>query len=349
MSTLLVLQAHAQQFVHPARGQTPAQQKSDEAACQSWAIQQSGFDPARQPPAAAAAASPTTPTQTTPGAGARGAMRGAVVGEIVADDAGAGAAAGAVAARGQSRRQNAAAQQASAQQQAALQQQQLSFARARAACLEGGATPSSDTGPEVLCLLEPTGALQRVGPGRRAALRASGSRVINLSPCADVSPLLSAYRKRASNPRTFVAGVIDMKYPRLVASLLASAFVWLVPCADAQTSTQAGKTREHVTMERDDFLKTHEFDPVNNTWSLKDDVEPPVGVKTREEMKAERDAFLSTHRWDERSQSWKPLDGAPKDMDKLSREQVREDTRKFVRTHEYNRETQTWVEKQPKK
>jgi len=121
----------AQQYVYPAKGQSPQQQQSDEAACYQWAVQQSGFDPARAPQTAPP---PQTATGSAPGAGVRGAARGAVVGEIIADDAGAGAAAGAVAARGQSRRQNQAAQQ---QQQAATSQQQQSFARARAACLEG--------------------------------------------------------------------------------------------------------------------------------------------------------------------------------------------------------------------
>lgn len=130
--------ASAQQFVYPAHGQTPEQQRSDEAACYSWAVQQTGFDPANPPPAAAAHPPATTATGTTPGAGLRGAARGAIVGEIVGGEAGAGAAAGAVAARGQSRRQNAAtANQAQQQQQAAMQQQQASFAKARAACLEG--------------------------------------------------------------------------------------------------------------------------------------------------------------------------------------------------------------------
>jgi hypothetical protein len=128
----------AQQFVYPAKGQSPQQQKNDEAACYSWAVQQTGFDPAKAPAPAAAPKPPTTATGTTPGAGARGAARGAVVGEIISDDPGAGAAAGAVAARGQSRRQNAAsAQQAQQQQQSASQQQQAAFAKARAACLEG--------------------------------------------------------------------------------------------------------------------------------------------------------------------------------------------------------------------
>lgn len=123
--------ALAQQYVFPAKGQSPQQQQADEAACHGWAVQQTGFDPAKPQPTAKPA---TTTTGTTPGAGVRGAVRGAVVGEIVGGDAGAGAAAGAVAARGQSRRQNAAAQQ---QQQGASQQQQASFAKARAACLEG--------------------------------------------------------------------------------------------------------------------------------------------------------------------------------------------------------------------
>jgi hypothetical protein len=138
LTAALIGEAGAQQYVYPAKGQSPEQQKSDEAACYTWAVQQTGFDPAKPPPPQQAAQAPTTPTGTTPGAGARGAARGAVVGEIVADDPGTGAAAGAVAARGQSRRQNrAAAQQAQQQQQAGTQQQQQAFAKARAACLEG--------------------------------------------------------------------------------------------------------------------------------------------------------------------------------------------------------------------
>ena|SRR5438045_127468 len=129
--------AYAQQYVYPSKGQNAEQQKKDEGECYTWAVQQSGYDPAKPPPAQPAAQAPTTATGTTPGAGARGAARGAVVGGIVGD-AGAGAAAGAVAARGQSRRQNnAAAQQ---QQQASTQQQTAAssgFQKARTACLEG--------------------------------------------------------------------------------------------------------------------------------------------------------------------------------------------------------------------
>lgn len=138
IAALFVTDAGAQQFVYPAKGQTPEKQKSDEAACYSWAVKETGFDPAKPPPAQAPAAPPTTATGTTPGAGVRGAARGAVIGEVVGGDASTGAAVGAMAARGQSRRQNAAAaQQGQQQAAAATQQQQATFGKARAACLEG--------------------------------------------------------------------------------------------------------------------------------------------------------------------------------------------------------------------
>jgi hypothetical protein len=128
----------AQQYVFPAKGQSPDQQKKDEGACHTWAVDQSKYDPANPPPAPAAAKPPTTATGTTPGAGARGAARGAVAAEIVGGDAGTGAAVGAVANRSRSRRANAAAEQ---QQQAAGAQQDqagmASYSKARAACLEG--------------------------------------------------------------------------------------------------------------------------------------------------------------------------------------------------------------------
>lgn len=130
--------AGAQQFVYPAKGQSAQQQKQDEAECHQWAVQQTGVDPMKPAPQSAAPRPPTTATGVTPGAGARGAARGAIVGEIAGGEAGAGAAAGAAAARAQSRRQNAAQQQqATQQQQQAQGAQQATYAKARAACLEG--------------------------------------------------------------------------------------------------------------------------------------------------------------------------------------------------------------------
>ena len=75
VTVLLVSLADAQQFVYPAKGQTPEQQKSDEAACYTWAVQQTGFDPAKPPAQQQAAKPPTTATGTKPGAGARGAAQ----------------------------------------------------------------------------------------------------------------------------------------------------------------------------------------------------------------------------------------------------------------------------------
>jgi len=136
VAVLLAASVGAQQFVYPAKGQSAAQQKKDEAECHQWAVSQAG-DPTKPAASSTAAAAPTTPTGVTPGAGARGAARGAVVGAIVGD-AGAGAAAGAVAARGQSRRDNAKQQQqAVAQQEQAQAAQKAAYGKARAACLEG--------------------------------------------------------------------------------------------------------------------------------------------------------------------------------------------------------------------
>jgi hypothetical protein len=127
LGALLALPALAQQFVYPAKGQSPQQQKADEAACHTWAVQQAG-DPSKP---ATTSQAPTTATGTAPGAGARGAVRGAIVAEAVGGEGDKGAAVGAVAARSRSRQANAAAGQQQSQQQGAA------YAKARAACLEG--------------------------------------------------------------------------------------------------------------------------------------------------------------------------------------------------------------------
>jgi hypothetical protein len=134
----------AGQVVYPARGQSAEQQKSDEAACHTWAIEQSGYDPATPPPMPEAAAKPAQPTGPT-GARARGALAGALVGEIADGDVGEAALAGAVVGGSRERRQH---RQADQQAQAQAEQQQAevltarkqgeeAYLRARAACLEG--------------------------------------------------------------------------------------------------------------------------------------------------------------------------------------------------------------------
>jgi len=131
----VALPVGAQQYVYPAKGQSPEKQKSDEAECYTWAVQQSGFDPAKPPPTAA-------PAQQAPvtgsGARARGAVAGAAVGAATGRDAGdaavAGAVAGGVVQRGANRKAAAEQQQAAGQQ---TQAGQASFQKARSACLEG--------------------------------------------------------------------------------------------------------------------------------------------------------------------------------------------------------------------
>ena len=127
MSFAAVSAVSAQQYVYPAKGQSPEKQKSDEAACYTWAVQQTGFDPAKPPPAPAQPSGPT-------GARVRGAAAGATVGAITGNDRSDAAVAGAVGAasaqRGQKRQQAKAEQQQTSQQQA-------SFQKARGVCLEG--------------------------------------------------------------------------------------------------------------------------------------------------------------------------------------------------------------------
>jgi hypothetical protein len=134
----------AGQVVYPVKGQSAEQQKSDEAACHTWAIEQSGYDPAAPPPLPAATAEPAQPSGPT-GARARGALAGAVVGEIADGDVGDAALAGAVVGGSRERRQRRQAdQQAQAQAQQrqaealnARKQGEEAYMRARAACLEG--------------------------------------------------------------------------------------------------------------------------------------------------------------------------------------------------------------------
>ena len=126
--------ASAAQFVFPAKGQSPEQQKKDEAECNTWAVGNSGYDPAKP------AAVPQTSTQATAPKGARlrGAARGAIIGEVAGGDTGDAAIAGAVLGGSRARREAANAQ-AKQQEQAVTQQKtnQANYGKARAACLEG--------------------------------------------------------------------------------------------------------------------------------------------------------------------------------------------------------------------
>jgi hypothetical protein len=120
--------------IYPGKGQTPDQQKTDQAECNSWAVSNSGYDPAHPPVAAVAHPAPVTGS----GARLRGAAAGAAVGAIGGNDVGNAAAKGAVAGGVVRRNKNRAA--AAGANEAAAQQQQAGMAayqNAIRACMEG--------------------------------------------------------------------------------------------------------------------------------------------------------------------------------------------------------------------
>jgi OmpA family protein len=131
-------------FIYPARGQSPQQEQFDKGQCYSWAVQQSGFDPAN----------PQVYTPPPPSAGApegglfRGAAGGAALGAVggaIGGNAGEGAAigAGVGALFGLMRRARWAEQQQQqqqsyeAQQQSAMAQGHAAYNRAFSTCMTG--------------------------------------------------------------------------------------------------------------------------------------------------------------------------------------------------------------------
>jgi len=127
-------------FVFPAKDQKPEQQATDEQACYSWAVQQSGVDPLTT-----AATKPDSVAKGPDGSAVKGAAKGAVAGVAIgaiAGDAGKGAAIGAAAGgmRGLAGGKKKKAQkEAQAKQQAAATDQAKmdAFKKAYSACLEG--------------------------------------------------------------------------------------------------------------------------------------------------------------------------------------------------------------------
>ena len=147
------LAATLEVFVFPTTGQDASQQSQDEAACYTWATQNTGTDPFNlaskaQQDAAQAEAAKQQAAQSSKGAGVKGAVGGAAVGaligEIADDDPGKGAAygaaVGAVSSRRRARRSSAQTQQQIEQQSQQTQQltaQQIdNFKKAFSVCLE---------------------------------------------------------------------------------------------------------------------------------------------------------------------------------------------------------------------
>ncbi|MGA9856140.1 MAG: hypothetical protein WBR29_12780 [Gammaproteobacteria bacterium] len=127
-----------QEFIYPAKGQSPEQQKKDEAECYLWAVQQTGYDPANPP-----AAPQKVQSKPVVGSGGlvKGAAAGAAVGAIGGNNVGnaalKGAAVGGVVQYSANRNAAANANQAAAQQQQLQQASLAGYRKARAACLEG--------------------------------------------------------------------------------------------------------------------------------------------------------------------------------------------------------------------
>jgi len=131
-------------YVYPARGQSPQQEQFDKGECYSWAVQQTGFDPANP-----RVATGPPPTPGMPQGGLfRGAAGGAALGAVggaIGGDAGEGAAigAGVGALFGLMRRarwaeeQQQAQQGYMAQQQSALAQGRANYNQAFRACMTG--------------------------------------------------------------------------------------------------------------------------------------------------------------------------------------------------------------------
>ncbi|MBS1214987.1 MAG: hypothetical protein H6R26_3604 [Proteobacteria bacterium] len=82
-------------MIYPQKGQNPDQQSRDRYECHTWAVQQSGFDPANPQSSGSTSGTSSTGKEALRG-GARGAAAGAAIGAI-AGDAGKGAAIGATA------------------------------------------------------------------------------------------------------------------------------------------------------------------------------------------------------------------------------------------------------------
>ena len=127
-------------YVFPAKGQSATTQNSDEAACYTWAKEQTGYDPMNPTKVAPAQASAAPDGSAVVGA-AKGAAAGAAIGAI-AGDAGEGAAIGAVVgglAGRRSRMASAEQQQQQNNQTAdeANKKNASDFNNAFTACMEG--------------------------------------------------------------------------------------------------------------------------------------------------------------------------------------------------------------------
>lgn len=135
-----------QPYIYPTRGQSPQQTDFDKGQCYTWAVQQSGYDPANPPP-------PPPPPPYGGGGQQGNQMAGGIFGGgllgagigAISGHAGEGAAIGALFGGLRSARQSQQQQQQQQQQQAAYSQQVQAaqgqglsnYQRAFRACMNG--------------------------------------------------------------------------------------------------------------------------------------------------------------------------------------------------------------------
>ena len=148
----LVGSAFAAQFAYPPAGRTAEQQQQDQYECHQWAVAQTGYDPSRVAPTAAATAGQPASASQPAGGVVEGAARGVAVAEVADEDSADGARAGATVGLLRQRRAQASAAQenARAQQETQQQQQRLAARRgaydsARSTCLKGRGYTLSDS------------------------------------------------------------------------------------------------------------------------------------------------------------------------------------------------------------
>lgn len=142
-----------------------------------------------------------------------------------------------------------------------------------------------------------------------------------------------------------------MKRLQVLPAILSLSFAITAGMANAQATGGAAGTpppREQVKMERDEFMRTHRWDPIYDNWVLKPEYEAPAGVKSRAEIRAARDDFLRNNRWDPVTASWMPVAKAPRDLGKMSRSQVKTEGLQFTRTHRWDEAQSAWVEITPR-
>jgi Glycine zipper len=135
--------ATAQPYIYPNQGQSPQQEQYDKGQCYSWAVQQSGFDPAN-PQVAVAPPMPQAPQGGMFRGGAGGAALGAIggaiggnAGEGAAIGAGVGALFGGLRRARYMREEEQMQQSYAAQQQGALAYGRSNYERAFSACMAG--------------------------------------------------------------------------------------------------------------------------------------------------------------------------------------------------------------------